>query len=560
MEDDIFEGLPKLTEDQLSEINDSFTHYLFYRKTKADHIGIAGTNERTDEYECACSHCGAVYITARELSHGLQTTCEKCSHKVTAKKRHYGKKKLHEQVRVLVICPETEDRIWLRAFWCWRAFQTEQGENLTPEIRKAEEARYLLEPKHKARLWRWYYKGGRLQWCEQENPQEPFHSYMGYGGDYYMISLGKLSDTFLRYIDFRSWNSEYEDYYYRYLQYQYYCSSVISIPIVRYICEFAQYPIFESLMKAGFGELVAGKIAERRALTSYFDWSADKLSDFFKDMDKSEIKWLHDTDYQYPSIKEYALFKRTYGRKDIDRYQQDKETFGMSFTEILKLIKKYKLRYTHSLNYLIAQNDKYRPTDRIKIRNDWTMLNIWTDYLRFAKELGYDMKNEVITHPKELMKAHDKASKAVTALQRKQAIEKAKEVTAENAKKYAFEYAGLQIVIPTCPDDIIREGKKLHHCVGGYSDRHFSGKLSILFIRKLSAPDKPYVTMEVRGKQVVQVHGFRNDINKPLSDKVLAFVEEFKQYISDPKKYEKARKNDERYNSIGKIQQGGPAA
>ena len=558
MEEDIFEGLPKLTEDQLSEINDSFTHYLFYKKNKTDHIGIAGINERTDENECICSRCGAVYITARKLSHNLDTTCDKCGRKVTAKHRSYGKKKLYEAVRVLAICPETENRVWLRVFWCVKNYQTEQGENLTPEIRKAEEARYLLEPRQKARMWRWYYNGGKFIWCEQKKPQEPFHSYMGQGGSYYMISLNKLSDTFLRYIDFCAWYTEYQEYYDRYLSHLYY--SVLNVPDTRYMCEFAQYPIFESLIKAGFGELVVGKIAERRVLTTYFNWEADKLSDFFKSFDKEEVKWLHDQSYQYMSIKEYALFKRVYGKKDIERYQSDKEIFGMCFTELLQLIRRYKLRYTHALNYLIAQNDKHRPTDRIKIKNNWSMLNIWVDYLRFAKELGYDMKNEIITHPKKLMQAHDKAAKTVAAIQKKQAEEKAKVVNAENKKKYAFEYAGLRIVIPTCPDDIIREGEKLHHCVGGYSDRHFSGKLSILFIRRTAAPDKPYVTVEVRGKKIVQVHGYRNDVNKPLSDKVLDFVEEFKQYINDPKKYEKARKNDERYNSIGKIQQGGPAA
>jgi DNA-directed RNA polymerase subunit RPC12/RpoP len=539
-----FEGMPELTEEQLSEINDCFTHYLFFRKIKKDHIGIAGLNEKTDAFECVCSHCGALYTTSRALYHDLSTQCEKCGCKVTAKHRSYGKKKLYEAVRVLLICPENENRVWLRAFWCVKNYQTEQGENLTPKIRKAEEARYLLEPRKKARHWRWNYNGGKFIWCEQINPQEPFHSYMGYGGEYYLLSQNRLSDTFLRYIDFRSWYAEYQEYYNCYLSHL--CYSVLNVPDMRYMCEFAQYPIFESLIKAGFGELVAGKIAERRVLSTYFNWEADKLSDFFKSFDKEEVKWLHDQSYQYMSIKEYALFKRVYGKKDIERYQSDKDIFGMCFTELLQLIRRYKLRYTHSLNYLIAQNDKYRPTDRIKIRNEWSMLNIWSDYLRFAKELGYDMKNEIIIYPKELMKAHDKASKAITTLQKKQAIEKAKAVTAANEKKYTFEFDGLRIVIPTCPEDIIAEGKKLRHCVGGYSDRHFSGKLTILFIRSVQAPDKPYVTMEVRGKKIVQVHGYKNDINKPLSKSVKQFVEEFRKYIEHPIKYkkelEKARK------------------
>ncbi|MBP3796720.1 MAG: PcfJ domain-containing protein [Ruminococcus sp.] len=537
MNDSEFEGMPKLTEEQLSEINDLFPHYLFYRRTKANTAGIAGTNCKKEVSECVCSRCGSEFILERGLVHNIQTTCTKCGRIVTAKHKSYGKQKLNQWIRVLAICPEREDRVWLRAFLCYKAYQAEGKEKLTPEIRKAEEARYLLEPRKKARYWRWNYKGGKFIWCEQKNPQEPFHSYMGYGGEYYLLSQSRLSDTFLRYIDFRSWYAEYQEYYNCYLSHL--CYSVLNVPNTRYMCEFAQYPIFESLIKAGFGELVAGKIAERRVLSTYLNWEADKLSDFFKSFDKKEVKWLHDCDYQYISLKEYALFKQVYGKKDIERYQSDKEIFGMCFTELLQLIRRYKLRYTHSLNYLIAQSDKYRPTDRIKIRNEWSMLNIWTDYLRFAKELGYDMKNEIITHPKELMQAHNKAAKTVAAIQRKQAEEKAKVINAENKEKYAFEYAGLRIVIPTCPDDIIREGEKLHHCVGGYSDRHFSGKLTILFIRKITKPEKPYVTMEVRGKKIVQVHGYRNDINKPLPKSVKLFVEEFKKYIEQPIKYKK---------------------
>ena len=251
MNDTEFDGMPGLTEDQLSEINDCFTHYLFFRKIKKDHIGIAGLNEKTDAFECVCSHCGAVYTTSRALSHNLSTQCEKCGCKVTAKHRSYGKKKLYEAVRVLLICPENENRVWLRAFWCVKNYQTEQGENLTPKIRKAEEARYLLESRKKARHWRWNYNGGKFIWCEQKNPQEPFHSYMGYGGEYYLLSQSRLSDTFLRYIDFRSWYAEYQEYYNCYLSHL--CYSVLNVPDTRYMCEFAQYPIFESLIKAGFG-------------------------------------------------------------------------------------------------------------------------------------------------------------------------------------------------------------------------------------------------------------------------------------------------------------------
>ena len=547
MNDNIFKTMPELTEDQLGEINDCFIHYLFYRRIKKSVIGAAGVSHKEEYYECVCSHCGAEFsfpVGERHLSHKYETACPKCEFKVTARHMSYGKKSLSQSERVLVICPENESKVWLRAYYADKWFWDSGTDCLYPRTKLCEVARYLLRPRETAVCWakEYSYKTERYEFCEQKTPREPFYSYMNNGGDYLILSMDKLDNTFLQYFDITAWNYCYTDYY---ESYRYYYGR-INIPETRYLCEFAHYPIIESLIKAGFGELVAYKIAERRALTTLFNWEADKLSDLFKNMDKSEIKWLHDCDYQYISLKEYALFKRVYGKKDIERYQSDKEIFGMCFTELLQLIRRYKLRYTHSLNYLIAQNDKYRPTDRIKIRNEWSMLNIWSDYLRFAKELGYDMKNEIIIYPKELMKAHDKASKAITTLQKKQAIEKAKAVTAANEKKYTFEFDGLRIVIPTCPEDIIAEGKKLRHCVGGYSDRHFSGKLTILFIRSVQAPDKPYVTMEVRGKKIVQVHGYKNDINKPLSKSVKQFVEEFRKYIEHPIKYkkelEKARK------------------
>ena len=43
--------------------------------------------------------------------------------------------------------------------------------------------------------------------------------------------------------------------------------------------------------------------------------------------------------------------------------------------------------------------------------------------------------------------------------------------------------------------EIEDEGRILSHCVGGYAERHAMGKLSIMFLRKVSEPDKPYYTV-----------------------------------------------------------------
>ena len=78
---------------------------------------------------------------------------------------------------------------------------------------------------------------------------------------------------------------------------------------------------------------------------------------------------------------------------------------------------------------------------------------------------------------------------------------------------------------------IIAEGANLHHCVGGYAERHAEGKLHILFIRRKEAPDKSFYTMEVStdGK-IMQVRGLRN--RDPTAE-VRAFVEAYKIYLQN---------------------------
>lgn len=126
-------------------------------------------------------------------------------------------------------------------------------------------------------------------------------------------------------------------------------------------------------------------------------------------------------------------------------------------------------------------------------------------------------------------------------MMREAEAKKMKSLMLKLKNKYSFEYQGLKIVVPESMQDIIDEGKALSHCVGGYAERHAEGKLSILFIRKLSDPDTSYVTMEVQGKRIIQYHGYKNDVKKQLPKQVVDFVEEFKKYIDNPIAYKKSK-------------------
>ena len=50
------------------------------------------------------------------------------------------------------------------------------------------------------------------------------------------------------------------------------------------------------------------------------------------------------------------------------------------------------------------------------------------------------------------------------------------------------------------------EGRLMHHCVGGdnYLEKHANGHSFILLMRRTEKPEEPYVTIEIKGEEIVQ--------------------------------------------------------
>lgn len=69
-----------------------------------------------------------------------------------------------------------------------------------------------------------------------------------------------------------------------------------------------------------------------------------------------------------------------------------------------------------------------------------------------------------------------------------------------------------RIILPTERKDFIREGQSLNHCVGNqdYFDNHMKGTRMIFFVRRVSDPETPYITMEVDMKRlrIAQLYGY----------------------------------------------------
>lgn len=88
-------------------------------------------------------------------------------------------------------------------------------------------------------------------------------------------------------------------------------------------------------------------------------------------------------------------------------------------------------------------------------------------------------------------------------------------------------------MIPKSVQEIIDEGKRLNHCVGGYAQRHAEGRLTILFLRTTDKPDVPYYTMEVNTEgRIIQCRGYRNNCaNNPKPQDIIDFENEYQDYL-----------------------------
>lgn len=83
--------------------------------------------------------------------------------------------------------------------------------------------------------------------------------------------------------------------------------------------------------------------------------------------------------------------------------------------------------------------------------------------------------------------------------------------------KYSLEFDGYLFIFPTDPSELDREGYLQRHCVGSYYNDIVNGRCEIVFMRKLSNINEPYLTIQLssfnnisRKIEVLQVRGFSN--------------------------------------------------
>lgn len=192
-----------------------------------------------------------------------------------------------------------------------------------------------------------------------------------------------------------------------------------------------------------------------------------------------------------------------------------------------------KMTFHRFVSYFTKQSAKH------KNRKIDFLLMKYRDYLVMAGELGIDMSHKSVRYPADCIEAHDRVMKQHELVKNELDDKRFRENTAaiyEAIGNADFQSAGLCVVLPQSRTDFYLEGNALNHCVGSqsrYFENHMKGTQMIFFIREVSAPDKPYFTMEadMRSKTILQLYGF-GDSSAP--KEVRRFAEAFLKTIGQP--------------------------
>lgn len=130
----------------------------------------------------------------------------------------------------------------------------------------------------------------------------------------------------------------------------------------------------------------------------------------------------------------------------------------------------------------------------------------WSDYLRMAKAEGMDITDDIVRFPKNLKQRHDELVKRSEQRADEKRLEKYADLDRQIAeripeiKRYFWENEKYMIVPAAKCEELMIEGRTLHHCVGrddNYMKKMADGISWILFLRKKEDLEKAYYTIEI---------------------------------------------------------------
>lgn len=472
--------------------------------------------------DCQCSKCGATYriITRRRdgidgmiervdpvPENGNKTECRKCGASVRYRPRGRMKPSYSEDDNAYLIQPYRGSGTVVRWF----------------NVRKM----WFLDGKSEIRL----YEDARYYPDVFKKPKTDWHLRDEFSGrtDWYDHNIGGM-----RNIKFKAgavYTGNIEEWTTRSLQYsglKEYIEFKGCVMKPTYYLQMAQKYALEKIVKAGMTELAEKLVAGDIGCFKRGRWQ--KLEDALN-IRRCRIKIIAEED-NLPVLQvlqlerentEEALAGRAKGKGEWTL-----EQIGKACS--LRLDTGYNVLFQYmSITQLINRIEMHigRPVWEYSggivlmlDREGAEIATLYRDYIKMRLENGLDLTRSTSIFPRDLRKAHQETVRMVTKREAQERIEALNEKYPQIKRRYRklkarYGYKADGLVIRPAKNvmEIMEEGRTLHHCVARgetYFERHARGDSSILFLRRITAPNAPYITIEIQGNTILQWYG-RND-------------------------------------------------
>lgn len=504
-EREILASWPVVTSGDIQRMNALFPHYLFFRPEKT---GVRFSASCCGRSEFLDYNRRTDYPWQRELleaaGHNRVHFCPWCGRAVTMKDlRKAGKRRQLDTYRCTVLLHAAEDALYADAVVLNKSYETEESLTAPPTYCLSSSYRFAAGDVMEADYQVW----GDKAWISHERGrlgrrklvQEPFKTgclNSFHCEPYFILNRSALRECpVIRYCAyFTDWTRDmtrFDDF-------------------ISYLTAYCVYPRqVELLVKAGLREPVEALIYRRKKFADAICWEEPDIRKAMN-LTARDLREVLERKPPMLALELRNLAGRWFSQKwTVGEAVEFLRSFGEEWGRyFLSFCRRFRLDPRRLTRYL---EENCVVDAELPWRDITDVFQEYRDYLEAAYLLGFCLEHSRVLFPEDLHAAHDRAAAQLLERQSPAAAERAASKGAERMKKYSFELDGLKIVFPLTAASIRKEGKALCHCVGGYAERHLKGVVTILFLRKASAPNTPYVTIEMNGNRIVQIHGYANE-------------------------------------------------
>lgn len=436
-----------------------------------------------------CTVCGTqVHAMGRRFTQSAYATCPNCGARVPCVLEDGCAFAANYIENIVAVQKGTDGKTVFFRQWLLRRDHTARWEHIEDFLQ--ETVRYAIRGAKTAKWqkqgkWNYYMKTERYELDEWTR----WSDNRIYDGGYYFYTGGieeALSGTAMQYADLEGYLEEKRH---------------NRNPI--YFLEYhAKYPVIEFLWKAGYRNIVHNRVfGMSKENRNAIRWERKKLRDCFK-FPLRILKLMPPEEWSLNDIQRVNDLWERYGGKitdteirlvlesKVDIQLWSRATAYASVGRILKYIQKQ------------TEKRKEENPDRRNVSKGESA-RIYRDYLQECEQLHLDLHDKEILFPKDLTAAHNRTMEQVK-FERNKADQEKFQKAVEKLEKFAWSEGEFFIRPAREQMELTAEGKALHHCVGGYIRDMAEGETAIFFLRKVSEPDKPFYTLELQKKRVIQ--------------------------------------------------------